>query len=171
MQFTVRRFDAQPEAVAALERGECNALAADASALAARRAGMRSAAEWSVLPHIFSAEPLTPWTRSDDEQFRVLVFWTMQGLFNAEALGVTTANLPERLAQPDWQTRRLLGLEGGSGQFFGLPDEWLARVIQQVGNYAEIFDRNLGARSAIGMERGINALWTAGGLIYPLPLR
>lgn len=172
VQFTARRFDTQAQAVAALEAGECHALGADSSALAARRAyDMRDAAAWTVLPNILSHEPLAPFVRANDEPFRVLVFWTIHGLFWAEQLGVTSANLPERLAAPDWQLRRMTGLEGGIGQPFGLPDEWLARVIAQVGNYGEIFDRNLGSGSRIGMERGINALWTAGGLIYPLPLR
>ncbi len=172
VQFTARRLDTQAAALAALEGGECHALAADSSALAARRAyDLRDAAAWSILPHILSPEPLAPWVRANDEDFRVLVFWTVQGLFGAEQLGVTSANLPERLANPDWQLRRMLGLEAGLGAPFGLPDTWLARVIQQVGNYGEIFERNLGSGSRIGMERGINALWTAGGLIYPLPLR
>jgi len=172
VRFTLRRLETQADAVAALERGECQALGADSSALSARRAyEMRTPAAWAILPHILSPEPLVPWTRADDEAFRQVVFWTMQGLFWAEQLGVTSANLPERLSNPDWRLRRMLGLEPGFGQPFGLPDEWLARVIQQVGSYAEIFDRNLGAGSRIGMDRGINALWTAGGLIYPLPLR
>lgn len=172
VRFTLRRFETQALAMAALEAGTCNALAADSSALAARRANeARDAAAWAILPHILSPEPLAPWVRANDEAFRVLVFWTVHGLFWAEQLGVTSANLPERLANPDWRSRRLLGLEAGLGQPFGLPDTWLARVIQQVGNYGEVFDRNLGSGSRIGMERGINALWTAGGLIYPLPLR
>ncbi len=172
VQFTTRRLDTQAAAMTALEAGECHALAADSSALAARRAyEARDANAWTILPNIFSHEPLAPWVRANDEPFRVLVFWTMQGLFWGEQLDVTSANLPERLANPDWRLRRMLGLEAGIGTPFGLPDTWLARVIQQVGNYGEIFERNLGAGSRIGMERGINALWTAGGLIYPLPLR
>jgi general L-amino acid transport system substrate-binding protein len=172
LTWTVKRFDTQPQVVAALTSGECDAFAADGAALAARRVtDFQDPSRWVVLPEIISNEPLAPWVRSGDEQWRDLVFWAAQALILAEAFGVTSQNLPQNLTNPDWRVRRLLGTESDLGRSFNLPHTWAARMIGAVGNYGEMFERSLGRQSIIGMDRGVNDLWTRGGLIYGIPMR
>jgi len=172
MTWTVRRFAAPPEVVAAMRAGTCHAYVADQGALATRRVtDFPDPDNWAVLPELISQEPLAPWVRAGDEQWRDLVFWTMQLLINAEATGISSARLPEMLASPDPRIRRVLGLAQGFGANLGLPDDWGARVILSVGNYGEIFERNLGEGSVFGMDRGLNDQWTRGGLLYGMPLR
>lgn len=170
--WTVKRFDTQPQVVAALTSGECNAFAADGGALAARRVtDFQDPSRWIVLPEIISSEPLAPWVRAGDEPWRDLVFWAAQALIQAEAFEVTSQNLPQNLTHSDWRVRRLLGTESDLGRGFNLPNTWAARMIGAVGNYGEMFERNLGRQSIIGMDRGVNDQWTRGGLIYGIPMR
>lgn len=172
MQWTVRRFDTPAEVVAAMREGSCHGFVADQVALSVRRVtDFPDADNWVVLPEIIASEPLAPWVRSGDEQWRDLVFWTMQLLISAEAYELSAARLPEFLASTDPVVRRVLGLEPGFGASLGLSDGWAARVLADVGHYGEIFDRNLGAGSVFGVDRGLNDQWTRGGLIHGLPLR
>lgn len=172
INWTVRRFDTQPQVIAAMIGGECNAFAADAGALAARRVtDFQDPSRWTVLPEIISSEPLAPWVRANDEAWRDLIFWAAQALIEAEAFGITSQNLTQNLTHPDWRVRRLLGVESDLGRGFNLPNTWAARMIAAVGNYGEIFDRNLGRQSIIGMDRGLNDQWTRGGLLYAIPTR
>ncbi|WP_421989734.1 transporter substrate-binding domain-containing protein [Roseococcus sp.] len=168
--WTVKRFDTQPQVVAAMNSGECQAFAADGGALAARRVtDFAEPGNWSVLPEIISSEPLVPWVRAGDEQWRDMIFWAAHALIGAEAFGVTSQNLPQNLTNSDWRVRRLLGTESDLGRGFNLPNTWAARMIAAVGNYGEMFERNLGRQSIIGMDRGVNDQWTRGGLIYAIP--
>lgn len=172
LAWTVRRFATPPEVVAAMRAGDCHAFVADQGALATRRVtDFPDPDNWAVLPEVISQEPLAPWVRAGDDQWRDLVFWTMQLLITAEANEISSARLPELLASPDPRIRRVLGLTQGFGAGLGLPDDWGARVILSVGNYGEIFERNLGEGSVFGMERGLNDQWTRGGLLYGMPLR
>lgn len=170
--LTIRRFDTPAQAVAATEAGECHAFAADYGALSARRVtDFRTPDDWLVLPEVISREPLAPYVRAGDEDWRLLVFWVGHVLTGAEYLGISSANLIEKLGTTDLRERQFLGLAPGMGRHLRLPDDWAARIISTVGNYGEIFERNLGRQSIIGMDRGLNDQWTRGGLIYSFPMR
>lgn len=172
LNLTIRRYDRPAEVVAAMEAGECHGFAADSGALAARRVtDFRAPDNWLVLAEVISREPLAPFVRANDEPWRVLVFWIAHVLIGAEYFGITSANIIPNLANPDLRVRQLLGVVPGFGRPLGLPDDWGARVISAVGNYGEIFERNLGRQSIIGMDRGLNDQWTRGGLIYSFPTR
>lgn len=169
---TVREYDTQALAVAAFRGGACDAVSADASALAARRVTeFADPAAVELLPLTISREPLGPYVRSSDPAWRAVAEWVRHALVEAEEFGISSATLVAALQSPDPLVRRLLGLEPGIGAALGLSDDWVVQVIRQVGNYGEIFDRNLGRGSVIGLDRGINDLWLRGGLMYPLPLR
>lgn len=149
-------------------RGDCDALAGDLSELAPIRA---DAPDTTILPEILSKEPLALLTHADDPQFTAIVRWTMNALLAAEELGVTAAKAKAPGAVTDPETRRLLGLDLGNGAALGLRETWAADAIATVGNYGEIFARNIGDGSAIKLPRGPNALWRDGGLLYALPFR
>jgi len=167
-----RRFATPAEVVAAMRAGQCHAFVADQAALATRRVtDFPDPDNWVVLPEVISQEPLAPWIRSGDDGWRAIVYWTLQALIQAEGYDMTSRNLPEFLTRPELNIRRFVGLEAGFGAPLGLGDDWIARVLAGVGNYGEIFDRNLGAGSVFGMERGLNDQWTRGGLLYGLPFR
>lgn len=172
LNLTIRRYDTPAEVVAAMESGGCEAFAADRGALSTRRViDFRSPDNWVVLAEVISREPLAPYVRADDEDWRGLVFWVTHTLLGAEYFGVTSANLVESLGNPEIRVRQMLGVVPGFGRPFRLPDDWGARVIGAVGNYGEIFERNLGRQSIIGMDRGLNDQWTRGGLMYGFPTR
>jgi general L-amino acid transport system substrate-binding protein len=172
LNWTVRRFAAQVEVVAALRAGQCQAFAAPQGALATRRlTDFPDPDNWTLLAEIISQEPLAPWVRKNDEGWRMIFYWTAQALIQAELLGVTSRNLPEFLTSQEINIRRFMGLESGFGAPLGLSDDWIARVLASVGNYGELFDRNLGAGSVFGLDRGLNDHWTRGGLIYGMPFR
>ena len=124
-----------------------------------------------VLPDVVAKDPLAPAYRPDDAQWGAIIDWTMQALIQAEEVGVTRANVKEMKKSDDILVRRLLGAHAGWGQFLGLDDEWAARAIAAVGNYGEVFERDLGSTSAMKLDRGVNNLWTHGGLMYSNPIR
>jgi general L-amino acid transport system substrate-binding protein len=124
-----------------------------------------------VLPEIISKEPLGPSVRKDDIQWFQIVQWAHYALLTAEELGVTQANVDEKLKSDNPAIRRLLGVEGSYGQGLGLTNDWAYRIIKAVGNYGEIFERNVGQGSPIKISRGLNALWNKGGLQYAPPIR
>ena len=164
-------FDDQINAFDAYEAGECDAMTTDRSALAAQRTTFEQPDAHLVLPEVISKEPLGPMVGSDDSRWANVVRWSLNCMINAEELGVTSANVndPEIGSTP--AIRRLIGTEGEAGAELGLDPTWCSRIILQVGNYGEMYERNIGPSTAIGMERGINALWTDGGLIYAPPVR
>lgn len=172
MVFTVLKFASIDAAVTAYEAGKCDSYTADQSQLYAIRLKLKAPDEHIILPDVISKEPLGPMVRQGDEQWFNIVRWTLFALVNAEELGVTAATVDEMKAgskKPG--VRRLLGLEGSFGADLGLDADWAARAIKATGNYAEIFERNLGKGSKLVIERGINALWNAGGLLYVPPVR
>lgn len=151
----------------------CDMAIHDRSALAAIHAGrLEDSGDFIVFPEVISKEPLAPAVRADDVQWRDFVAWTTLVSIAAEELGVTSSNVDEMKAtSKSSEVRRLLGVEPGLGQGFGLDDEWAYRVIKQVGNYGEIFERNLGLQTKFKMARGLNSSWRDGGLLYAPPIR
>ncbi len=152
--------------------GACDAFTTDASGLAATRATMADPENHIILPEIISKEPLGPAVRHGDNQWGDIVRWVYYALLVAEEKGITKANLEEVLASTtDPEVKRLLGAEGDMGAMMGLDNEFAKRAIMANGNYGEIFEANIGASTPIGLARGLNALWTQGGLQYAPPFR
>ncbi len=154
-----------------LESGECDAYSADISELASILSRMRARENFALLTDQISKEPLAPLVRNDDRRFLQIVRWTIYVLFTAEELKVTSGNIAAMRRSEDPDIRRLLGIIPGIGSALRLDENWADRTIRQVGNYAQIYDRNLGPASAIKLDRGLNRLWTDGGLLYAPPLR
>ena len=151
--------------------GRCDALTGDVSELGSARGTMSKRDAFEILPELISKEPLGPIVRQGDDQFFNIVRWTVFALIAAEELGISSANLSEKKASTDLDVRRFLGVVPGNGRALGLDEAWAANVIGAVGNYGEIFDRNVGAKSPIQLERRLNGLWTGGGLMYAPLLR
>lgn len=172
MQFTPVTFDKLDDLVAAFDKDKCDTYTADLSQLYAIRLRLANPDDAIVLSDVISKEPLGPVIRQGDEQWFNIVRWTLFALINAEELGVSSATLDELKTQSKKpEIRRLLGVEGSFGQDIGLDQDWAARAITAVGNYAEIFDHNLGSETPLAIGRGINALWRDGGLLYAPPVR
>ncbi|MFD2233650.1 amino acid ABC transporter substrate-binding protein [Phaeospirillum tilakii] len=166
---TIESFDS---AAAAFVAGRCDAFTSDASQLAAVRANQTpDPAGYDILPERISKEPLAIAVRQGDDQWFNLVKWVFQAMLAAEELGITSANVDQMTRSPDPNVQRLLGVTPGPGRALGLDDKWAYAIIKQVGNYGESYERNLGAGSKLKLERGLNALWSQGGLMYPLPIR
>jgi general L-amino acid transport system substrate-binding protein len=164
-------FATDEEATKAYDSGRCDAYTTDSSGLYAERLQMTNPDDHVVLPEIISKEPLGPAVRKDDIQWFEIVQWTQYALVTAEELGVTQANVDEMLKSENPNIRRLLGVEGNFGQMMGLTKDWAYRIVKAVGNYGESFDRNVGMGSPIKIKRGLNALWSKGGLQYAPPIR
>jgi general L-amino acid transport system substrate-binding protein len=165
-------FQEEGEMEAAFITRNCAAISADVSQLAYERIAFKGMAkDFQILPEVIAKDPLAPMYRLDDPQWAAIVNWTIEALIQAEESGVTQANVVEKKKSDDLVTQRLLGTSHGYGQYLGLDDAWAAQVIEAVGNYGEIFDRDLGPESTMKLDRGLNNLWTRGGLIYAMPIR
>ncbi len=151
--------------------GRCDVYTTDASGLASTRSTFTDPENHSILPEIISKEPLGPATRHGDDQWSDIITWVYYATVTAEEKGVTSANVDEMKKSNDPEILRLLGVEGDQGKELGLSGDWAYQIIKQVGNYGEIFERNIGPDTPIGLERGLNALWTNGGLQYSPPVR
>ncbi len=151
--------------------GRCDCLTSDASQLAAQRSVAPNPKDYVLLPEIISKEPLAPVVRHGDDQWYDIVNWTVMALIEAEELGITSKNVDKMLKSKNPQVQRFLGVTPGMGKALGLDDKWAYNIIKQVGNYGEIFERNVGVNTPLGLERGLNALWTKGGLMYAAPFR
>lgn len=149
----------------------CDAYTTDASGLASIRASLPEPSNSLILKELISKEPLGLVVRQGDDQWSDVVRWTREALVLAEELGVTSANVEEMKASSNPEVKRLLGTEGDFGTALGLDKDWAVRAVSAVGNYGEIFDRNVGAGSELKLERGMNALWSDGGLLYAPPMR
>ena len=172
MNFNPVVFEKQEEADAAYDSGRCDAYTTDASGLYSIRLKLANPDEHIVLPEIISKEPLGPSVRQGDDQWESLVRWVHYALINAEELGVTQANVEEMASSSaNPEVKRLLGQDGDFGQAIGLGPDWAVNVIKSVGNYGEIFARNVGADSPLKIERGLNELWSKGGIQYAAPVR
>jgi general L-amino acid transport system substrate-binding protein len=160
------------EALRQYDAGACDAYTTDASGLAASRASLANPADHIILPEIISKEPLGPVVRHGDNNWGDIVRWTYYALLEAEEKGITKANIDTvGTSTTDPEVKRLLGLEGDLGAMMGLDKEWAKRAIAASGNYGEIFEANIGTSTPIGLARGLNALWTQGGLQYAPPFR
>ncbi len=164
-----RALPSLEEAIKAYETGVCDAVSAEASVLYAERARLAQPEEHDVLPDLISKAPHGPILRQGDDQWFNIVRWTHFAMLDAEELGVASSNVDEALKSETPEIRRLLGVDGDHGEGMGLDSDWAYRIVKHVGNYAEVFERNLGA--PLAMERRLNALWTKGGLFYAPPVR
>ena len=153
--------------------GACDTYTTDASGLAATRATFENPGDHIILPEIISKEPLGPLVRHGDNDWADITRWTLNALIAAEEYGVTSANVDELAAgaTDNPEINRLLGTEGNLGEMLGLDNQWAVRAIKAGGNYGEIFEKNIGEATPIGLARGLNAQWTAGGLLYSPPFR
>ncbi len=151
--------------------GACDTYTTDASGLAATRATFENPGEHVLLPEIISKEPLGPATRQGDDQWSDIITWVLNATVTAEEKGVTQANVDKMKSSKDPEVLRLLGVEGSQGEELGLSKDWAYNIIKSVGNYGEIFERNIGVKTPLGIERGVNDLWTKGGLQYSPPFR
>jgi general L-amino acid transport system substrate-binding protein len=174
----VNRIEAQlvleadwAKAAASYEAGRCDAITTDVSGLHALRATLGDTDDHIILPQVISKEPLAPVMRPDDIQWHQIVRWTHFAMVTAEDLDISRANVDERLKSPTPEIRRLLGLEGRQGEMLGLTNDFALRIIRHVGNYGDSFERNLGRGSPLRFNRGLNALWSQGGLQYAPPFR
>src|SRR5581483_4030522 len=159
-------------AVAALAAGRCDALTQDFAGLATTRSMLQHPNDYVVLPDFISKEPIAPVVRAGDDQWLEIVNWVFRAPVEAEELGINQANVEQfQTTTTDPEIRRFLGLDPGAITGDGLDPQWTAHVIARVGNYADIFDRDLGPKTPLGMDRGVNKLWNAGGLLYSPPFR
>jgi general L-amino acid transport system substrate-binding protein len=171
MKLKTVTFATSTEAVQAYDAGRCDAYTTDASGLAGERLRLASANDHIILPEIISKEPLGPVVRHGDDQWFDIVKWAHYAMISAEELGITRANVDDQMKSENPDVKRLLGSEGGHGEALGLTNDWAYRIIKHVGNYGEAFERNVGQGSALKIGRGLNALWTKGGLQYAPPVR
>ncbi len=171
MKYKLVTFEKADEVAAAYDAGRCDVYTTDKSGLYAMRLRLKKPEEHKILPEIISKEPLGPAVRQGDQNWSDIVRWTLFALLEAEELGITAANVKAKLKDKNPAIRRLLGVEGDLYKGLGLSKDWVVKVIAQLGNYAEIYDRHLGSSSVLKIERGPNALWTNGGLHYPMPFR
>lgn len=171
MQFQPVVFERIDTMYQAFFSGRCDAMTQDASALAGAISVAPNPADYMVLPQTISKEPLGPFTRNGDIQWSNIILWLHYALLEAEEYGVTAANAAEQARGSDATIQRLLGTTGDFGQRLGLDNAWALNAIRAVGNYGEIFERNVGQASPLKLQRGLNALWTSGGLMYALPFR
>jgi general L-amino acid transport system substrate-binding protein len=171
MQLKAVTFAGLDEALKAYETGRCDAFTSDASQLYSVRLKLANPEENIVLPEIISKEPLGPFVRQGDDQWFDIVRWVLFAMIDAEELNVTKANVDEQLKSTNPKIKRLLGTEGNYGEQLGLTKDWAYRIVKQVGNYGEIFDRNVGQGSPLKIARGLNNLWTKGGIQYAPPVR
>jgi general L-amino acid transport system substrate-binding protein len=156
----------------AFRNGQCDAISTDAAALASlRTTELPDPDATVVLSERLTREPLTAWVRNGDETWRAIVTWTIHAMITAEELGIASDTIEQSLTTGSDEVRLLLGVDPGPGKAMGLEDGWAAQVIRQVGNYGEVFERNLGDGSPINLDRGLNDLWRRGGLLYSPPFR
>jgi general L-amino acid transport system substrate-binding protein len=171
MKYTPLVIDKLADVNAAYEAGRCDALTTDQSGLAANRLQMKNPDDHMILPEVISQEPLGPSVRNNDVQWFNIVKWTHFALLEAEFYGVTQANVDEMLKSENAAIQRLLGVgDNDFGKSIGLGKDWAYKIIKGVGNYGEIFDRNLGPDTPMALPRGINAQWSEGGIQYGMPI-
>lgn len=166
-------IETNEEGIANYNSNRCDVYTTDASGLASTRAALENPKDHIILPEIISKEPLGGAVRQGDDQWADIGKWVVNALINAEELGVTKRNVKKsaRKEGDNPSINRMLGTEGDMGSMIGLDKKWAVRAISAVGNYGEIFERHIGTKTAIGLERGLNALWKDGGILYAAPIR
>src|SRR5215510_5476974 len=171
MKYEVIAFATADETVKAYESGRCDVFTSDVSQLYAERLKLANPADHVVLPEIISKEPLGPMVRHGDDQWFDIVKWTLFAMLNAEEAGVTQKNVDEVAKSDKPEIKRAVGTDGNLGEQLGLTKDWLVRIVKAVGNYGESFERNVGSGSKLGIARGLNNLWSKGGIQYAPPIR
>lgn len=171
LAYNIVAYEKSDEAVTAYATGRCDAYTTDVSGLHAERLKLPDPQAHMILPEVISKEPLGPVVRHGDNQWGDIVRWTFNAMLTAEELGVKQANVTKMYQSSNPSIQRLLGVNGSFGKNLGLTRDWAYRIITHVGNYGESFERNVGQKSRLGIARGLNALWSQGGLHYPPPIR
>ena len=171
MQWKPVVIENTAELTKAFFAGRCDVYTSDASQLAAHRSTAPRPADYVLLPEIISKEPLAPVVRHGDDIWYDIVNWTVMALIQAEEFGITSKNVDQMLKSNDPQIKRFLGVTPGLGKALGLDEKWAYNIVKQVGNYGEIYERNVGPNTPLALDRGLNALWWNGGLMYAAPFR
>ena len=172
LKYTPITFDTSDESAKSLESGRCDVLTSDKSQLFAQRSKLASPKDYVVLPETISKEPLGPVVRNGDDEWLAIVRWTGYAMLNAEEAGITSKNVEaEAKSTKNPDVARLLGADGEYGKDLKLPKDWVVQVVKQVGNYGEVFEKNLGKSTPLEIDRGLNALWNNGGIQYAPPVR
>ena len=172
MDYTVVAFEKADEVVAAYDAGRCDVYTTDRSGIAAQRLKLSNPDDHIVLPETISKEPLGPLVRSGDSEWGDIARWTLNCMLNAEEVGITSENVEEMKGSDNPDIQRILGSGGDElGSKIGLPNEFCANIVAAVGNYGESYERNVGPDTPLGLERGLNALWSDGGVMYAPPMR
>jgi general L-amino acid transport system substrate-binding protein len=164
-------IESTPELAKAFFAGRCDSLTSDASQLAGTRAVAPNPDDYVILPEIISREPLAPAVRHGDDQWFDIVNFATMAMIEAEYLGISSKNVDDMLKSGDPQIQRFLGVNPGNGEALGLDEKWAYNIVKMVGNYAEVFERNVGVNTPLKIERGLNALWNKGGIMYTPPFK
>ena len=171
LKYQEMKFTKLDDVVKAYDTGQCDVLTADVSQLYALRLNLGKPDDHVILPDVISNEPLAPVVRQRDDDWMMIVKWTLYAMINAEELGITSKNIDEALKSKKPDVMRLVGTEGSFGEDLGLTKDWAARIIRHVGNYGEVYERNVGSGSKLKIPRGLNQLWNAGGIQSAPPIR
>jgi general L-amino acid transport system substrate-binding protein len=171
MKYEVIAFATADETVKAYESGRCDVFTSDVSQLYAERLKVANPADHVVLPEVISKEPLGPMVRHGDDQWFDVVKWTLYAMVGAEELGMTQKNIDEMAKSDKPEVKRAVGTDGNLGEQLGLTKDWIVRIVKATGNYGESFERNVGSGSKLGIARGLNNLWSKGGIQYAPPIR
>src|SRR6266704_4284583 len=171
MTHEERKFGTVDDVFNGYSSGQCDVLTADVSQLYALRLKLGKPAEHDILADVISKEPLSPVVRQKDDDWHLLVKWALFAMINAEELGIDSKNVGEAMKSKKPDVMRLVGTEGDYGEWLGLTKDWAARIVRHVGNYGEVYERNVGSGSKLGIPRGLNQIWNAGGILYAPPIR
>jgi general L-amino acid transport system substrate-binding protein len=171
MKFEAVATTSPAESLDAYSSGKCDVITSDVSQLYSERLKLKDQAEHIILPDVISKEPLGPAVRLDDPKWRLIVQWVHFAMLDAEELGVSSANVGEATASKKPDVMRFVGNEGAFGEQLGLSKDWAVNIVRMVGNYGEVYERNLGTTSRLGIPRGLNQLWSMGGIQYAPPVR
>ena len=171
MKYEIIAFQTADEAIKAYDTARCDAFTSDLSQIYAERLKLSNSGDHAILPEIISKEPLGPVVRQGDDQWADIVKWVHFAMVNAEELEVSSKTIDEAINSDKPDVRRLVGTEGAYGEALGLTKDWVVRIIRHVGNYGEVYERNVGSGSKLNIERGLNKLWNKGGIQYAPPVR
>lgn len=164
-------FESNDEVNLAFLKKRCDVLTTDASGLASERSKLKNPDDYIILPEVISKEPLAPAVRQGDDEWLDIVTWSVYALINAEELGINSKNIETFMKSKDPRIKRFLGITPGNGKSLRLDEKWAYNIVKKVGNYSEVFEEHIGKHSPLKLERGLNGLWTKGGLMYSPPMR
>ena len=171
VKYQAVKFATVDDVINAYRSGQCDTLTADVSQLYALRQRLDKPTDHTILPDVISKEPLAPVVRQKDDDWLLIVKWTLFAMLNAEELGINSKNIDQALKSKKPDVMRLVGTDGEYGEGLGLTKDWAVRIVRRVGNYGEVYERNVGTGSKLGIPRGLNQLWNAGGILYAPPIR